>query len=592
MLKRESKLIYRSLQALHDKQFIEIYRDSNAIIDDIFKDFIRYKGRITVFHYAGHADGKHLLLDDQEADNEGIAQLFAQEKDNLKLVFLNGCSTAAQVNALHKVGIDAVMATSVPIFDEKATRFAGAFYRALADHFSLEQAFLHASALIKTSYGAAFDLNIHRAMDRNIDWEGGSKKTEESIPWGLYIREGAEDVLDWKLPQLRKIEAPAFVNKTTQVNQGILRILQAMVEYAPELEGAIKNTRKAPITIVENFPWVMGAQIRKLFANTEQMNQPGRPRLAQLIHAYVSSSRFLSYVLLSQLWDSLRGKFTKYSTEWEGFFPVSQENYQLFDYVDLLGSCQRLLDRKQNFIAEIRESVKRLRKGESSFEHYQFLESVRLRLLNHEIKDTEVRQLCFDTEAALTDLLIRASFLAKYRLLTIKDIRIFSPKFITPQFNHRLGELNVPHKDYIWEDDRSLNIYTDSHSVLLVQKTEGNELGEFLNLSPFVIDKSAFLASQVPAIYTFAYPQSGVYAFQSVDIDINNKSTNESDMLRIDENQEEYQIVYQLFELFQEDLHRKVATLLNRHHKQKAPSNSWIPMVRETAISFSDGKKK
>lgn len=555
MLKRESQLVYRSLQALHDKQFIEIYRDDSTVIDELFVDFRRFKGRIAIFHYAGHADGNHLMLEDQAASSEGLSQLISQESEHLKLVFLNGCSTKGQVTRLHELGIDAVLATSVPISDEKATRFAGAFYRAMADHFSLEQAFMHASALAKTSFGADFDVNIHRS----IDWSGVEEGETGSIPWGLYIREGADAVLQWKLPQMIKVEAPQFVNKTTEVNQGIRSILQAMVEHAPELQAEARNPRKAPITIVENFPWVMGAQIRKLFANTEQMNQPGRARLKQLIHSYVCSTRFLSYVLLSQLWDSLRGKFTEYSAEWEGFFPVSKENYDQFDYIHLLGSAHNLLKSDQPFISEIGESVKRLRQGEVSFGHYQFLESVRLRLINNQIDDGEVRQLCYDTEAALTDLLIRASFLAKYRLITVKDIRIFSPKFINPQFNHRLGELNVPHKDYIWEDDRSLNVYTDSHSVLLIRKDE-NEIEQFLNLSPFVIDKSAFLASQVPAIYTFAYPDSGAYAFQSVDMDINNTAENDSDMLSIGENQQEYQMVYQLFELFQEDLNRKVAT--------------------------------
>lgn len=64
----------------------------------------RYRGRIALFHYAGHADSYELLLQGVNgqpavADAGGLAAFLGHQSD-LQLVFLNGCSTQPQVQLL------------------------------------------------------------------------------------------------------------------------------------------------------------------------------------------------------------------------------------------------------------------------------------------------------------------------------------------------------------------------------------------------------------------------------------------------------------------------------------------------------------
>ena len=132
LLKEESRLVFRALQELDRKEYLKIHREESAQAKDIFDGFTRYKDRVAIFHYGGHANGTHLQLEKGKGDARGLATLMG-EQSNLKLVFLNGCSSKGQVKALFEAGVKAVIATSVPIQDRNAVRVAEQFYQALAN---------------------------------------------------------------------------------------------------------------------------------------------------------------------------------------------------------------------------------------------------------------------------------------------------------------------------------------------------------------------------------------------------------------------------------------------------------------------------
>lgn len=548
-LKEESRSIYRALQSLHDKRFIEIYREESADIDGLFEDFNRFKDRLVIFHYSGHAGSKQLRLEGQAAGAEGLAGLFSEQKDTLRLVFLNGCSTLAQVADLHRLGVKAVIATSSPVADSKAFDFAVAFYKALSNHSTLEQSFQRAVNLLKTKYQE--QAPVATIQTRSI----GVEETSAELAWGLYVRAGDDSVLQWKLPQI-SVTPPREVPPGYQVNQGILDILAAMEKHNPAIfiQEPRARERKAPVTIRENFPWPMSAQIRMLFANTESMNRHGMPRLRQLIESYVATTRFLAFSMLSQLWDSQYEKSDLKGLDMEDLTHATFDNHRFYDYLHLLRNCHDIL--LQNnitpFITEISASIARISEGGSSFENYRFIESVRLRLLNQEIAENEVAKLCTECEAVLTELLVNAAFLSKYKLLTIKDIKVFSPKRLAREFIHHYAELNTVSREDIWVDDLPLPKPTNSHSVLLTPRNEPEEIVRYLDLSPFVIDKSTFMGAQSPAIYVFLYAQDGILYFQSVDTDVN-VLPNESDILRIDSGMKEYELLWNQFDLFTKD---------------------------------------
>lgn len=218
MINLERKQITRALQEHNKEGRIQLITEASSTIEDIFHAFHAHDHEITIFHYGGHASGTHLVLEaadgsKSEAQSTGLASLLGSQKQ-LKLVFLNGCATRDQVEVLINKGVRAVIATSVKIDDGMATEFAEQFYKSLANHSSIREAFDRASAFVKSKYAEA-----------SIETYGGSQlvewmaKPSDDIAWGLYMRNPADNVLDWSIPT----EAPAGVEGDKRSN--LLKIL-------------------------------------------------------------------------------------------------------------------------------------------------------------------------------------------------------------------------------------------------------------------------------------------------------------------------------------------------------------------------------
>src|SRR5688572_26316242 len=94
----------------------EVVLLQNVTADQVFDAFQEYRDRVALFHYAGHANGFQLLLESAEGrahavGASGLAAFLGQQR-GLRLVFLNGCSTQPQVQALLEANVAAVVATA------------------------------------------------------------------------------------------------------------------------------------------------------------------------------------------------------------------------------------------------------------------------------------------------------------------------------------------------------------------------------------------------------------------------------------------------------------------------------------------------
>jgi len=165
-------------------------------IDTLFEGFRKFGKRIFLFHYAGHASHGHLLLEDALAKAESLVDMIkAEGAEKLQLVVLNGCATEFLVDKFLSIGTRAVLATSVSIEDHRALLFAEAFYRSLAHNNTLKGAFESAKARLNTV--ANHESTMVNIIYRN---EGFAEENEgKAFPWGLYLREGDDDILQWKL---------------------------------------------------------------------------------------------------------------------------------------------------------------------------------------------------------------------------------------------------------------------------------------------------------------------------------------------------------------------------------------------------------
>jgi hypothetical protein len=170
-------------------------------------------------------------------------------------------------------------------------------------------------------------------------------------------------------------------------------------------------------------------------------------------------------------------------------------------------------------------------------------------------------------------MLKRAAFMAKYRLLTVKNISLVKAKYNLAEFKHTIGDLYVATRDDLWEDKLDMATYTDSQSVLLVLNEEfiARRISKILNLSPFVIDSIAFKGGQTIDIYNFAYldiDDAGVLKgvrYVNVENDPNKPNPEDNQWQSIDAQESPFQSVYRLFEKFKNDLSK--ASLKNKKKK-------------------------
>ena len=148
----ERRRIRKELQAAVQAGRCELIERADVTLAEIVEVFQQYSGRIAVLHFAGHADGFSLLMQDDKgkalpAGAQGLAQ-FLSVQPGLQLVFLNACSTSAQVQGLHEAAVPAVIATRVDIPDDDwVVDFAATFYGGLSGGKSVEDAFVEAQAV-------------------------------------------------------------------------------------------------------------------------------------------------------------------------------------------------------------------------------------------------------------------------------------------------------------------------------------------------------------------------------------------------------------------------------------------------------------
>ncbi|GAB4038014.1 carboxypeptidase-like regulatory domain-containing protein [Spirosoma gilvum] len=163
-LRREDDTIDRLLDPLSSQQHFQKIRDSFATTDSVASKIITYQESLCLFHYSGHAGSSALHLEDSPARAVGIAQLLAR-CPQLRLIFLNGCSTLEHIRLLREQNSQAaIIATSTPVQDTVATQFSIAFYRALVNGTSLAEALERArlelqvkdTAMIETIRGGVF----------------------------------------------------------------------------------------------------------------------------------------------------------------------------------------------------------------------------------------------------------------------------------------------------------------------------------------------------------------------------------------------------------------------------------------------------
>lgn len=563
MLKREGNNIYSKLWPHREKQAIDLHKVDNASIQDIFQVLTElFPDKVSIFHYGGHADGGHLQLESDSgsvelAQADGLAALLGKQ-EQLQLVFLNGCSTLNQVKLLLEAGVKAVIATSTLINDSAAVEFAEQFYASLAKGANVERAFSEAKALVATKYQYSKGLALQiTPYTRSLFYEEAPSSTD--FPWGLYINEEHRNVLQWKLPSMRRelslLLNPKRIKPAEEVNDYIiLPVFEKIREHLPHLgvpldEDDDPDELKIQDLIIENFPLPIGEQIRKLFATTEEMFTFSLVRLQQIIRTYEVVTKFVAYVMISQLWDKITNEEDlslpeKQQANFNSFFSLDPENFRSFDFMDIIQAVIEVFQDKgwEMMIEEAKTLQKTPEPDLELVDAYSFLQHVREEIADEQVLASDLEEFCREGEFHLANVLKDMSFLSTYRLISIKDIVLKKDRLTEPAYSIHMGVLRGTDSRRIKVKAREYEGYTDSQSVLLVKNVKN--IVKYQSLSPFIFDENAFTGHPSAKIFFYSYAQQESFFYDFVDQD--------DELLEI--NKEQYPHIQAQFERFRSEM--------------------------------------
>jgi len=522
LLKKEFDDVYAVLTDNQVHENYSIHRDSSPTISSINKFLGTFSGDIGIFSYSGHAGEEHVLLDDNLSNAEGIVEQLKSSVDSgsLKLVFLNGCSTVGQVKKLQEIGVPVVVATSAPVNDQSASEFAVRFYSNLFEkQLSFRKAFDDAMGPAKS--GTGVNLNTMRHIDiRPLN-------NKEPL-WGIY---GEEDLLDQN-PFIKTEEDDDDDNFFP--NAKLLGHLYDVFNKAGNPETLELQKKEAEGTIVEDHekrdkilfsvPFPIATNLLNMLntmsaaryeKNKDKFFLKWLEEVGQLYHV---SSEFMGLIMIAQLWEAkLRFNEINITSELQtllkGFFYLSAEERTVYNYIPFIETIRAFLQAQPrgNGLGEFVEEQSILK--DLLLEGSDFASACAYLLKLHRditLKRTiqNLHKQCKRAEENLCVFFSKLGFLYRYHLTSITQIDILKYRHLPSnraQYKHQIIKLMRPLKS---DEEQTFFQYfmpkfIDNWTVVLIknkkEKVRNAMLKEievedldFLNLSPFVIDRLVF----------------------------------------------------------------------------------------------------
>jgi hypothetical protein len=502
-IERERKIIEEALEQYHDTNRLRIITRSSVTLPELFRLFRRYKGRIVLFHFAGHAGGAGLQLNDDALNPEmgraeGLAGLFKQEVEQgiLQFVFLNGCSTMPQVEGLQAAGVPSIIATHCPINDNKAITFAREIYRSLAN----------------TEHSEPFNnlTTIQEAFDNGLNFLNGKEKfTAEKTRKGLKIR---RDKKEYNAPWTFFTENPDWTLPTKQgethraLNEELFkRLMHAIAPYQPKAKEFLEKVEerypewetmtnirtKASNLVVRSYVGILSIKLRKLMAIG--LGSEANKEQKYIDCSYWTAKRTLKIVcfsMLSKLWDIQKQQPISLETNeqrsiqefFDDFVDFDISRYWAFTII-LVQIFQK--HQKAFPFGEITELIPQLTTDSYLKEAFD-----KLQLIQHQSERQHEYTLarCYQAERHLATILEYFAFLADYKMVSIKGISYEEVGNQSPKYIHRFATLG--HDKELNKNKEGVNYAENPVNTDAILLYKGR-YQESINLFPFIIDYNA-----------------------------------------------------------------------------------------------------
>ncbi|RCR70428.1 CHAT domain-containing protein [Larkinella punicea] len=534
-LRDEDDGIDRLLDLRSSKGHFQKVRESFATTSSVADKLATYQNTLSLFHFSGHAGSTVLQLEDTVARGVGIAQLLGR-CPNLKLVFLNGCSTLQHIRLLAAQNVKAaIIATSTPIEDKAASAFALTFYRALVNQHSVEESLDMAQLKLQVTEATTIQV-VNRAM---IDL------SEEEVTRNLwYFHRPSDEAARWELPTAAEQTAVEYKPNTVLRNA----LFNALNKYEPGLRDKFMQVSKqSPESqilwindaILSRLPYPIAEPLRRLFTppfSPEGKKLPipsTRERLLNYTALFESALDLLMITLLAQVLDRLI-RYRKEGAEppmtadttallqrlvtegWSNLEPHQLER-SLRQLSQFLADSQIKL-----FVPEMQELARQFDERETFYECFLFFDDLRRRLAG-KAGVANIPSLCQVGEDQLVELCKRLGFWANYQLESYKNIRVVRFFYRQEEYKHEKAVLRTTQNPYEDKSFQEINLTNPwaSQSVLLVKvrretATGEPEVADFLNLSPLLIDQNVYIKSNVFDPYSFHSSQPGTLRFKHI----------------------------------------------------------------------------
>ena len=237
--------------------------------------------------------------------------------------------------------------------------------------------------------------------------------------------------------------------------------------------------------IIKNLPWPIGVELRRLFSGS--MRTLDRMRLDQIFKTIERTMQFTSFVMVSQLWkDKIQNKLTipeSFSKDFESRFSV----LSLGNYAWLIRMVGKIYEEQKVewFLPEITNEF-----DNKFYASLDFWVPERNEIGHYQINLTQedIEKRCVEYEEKLTFILKNISFFVKYKLVSVRDIKVIKPKNVEAVFHHTIDLLNSSDSDFKAKEIEEKN-FAESRCVLLMKTIKS--IDDYLNLSPLVIDTSS-----------------------------------------------------------------------------------------------------
>jgi len=210
-------------------------------------------------------------------------------------------------------------------------------------------------------------------------------------------------------------------------------------------------------------------------------------RLDQIFKTIERSMQFISFLLISQLWKDVKEKKLILPDGFKKEFGDRIAVLSMGNYSWLIRAIGTFMQEKSVpwFMPEMGENFDR-----KFYAALDFWVPERNEIGHYQINLTneEIERRCVEYEEKLTFILEKLSFIAKYRLVSVREIKVIHPKNREAKFNHTIDVLSSSDSGFKAKELEESK-YTESNSVLLMKSLKS--IDEYLNLSPLIIDTNS-----------------------------------------------------------------------------------------------------